>query len=433
MRKVLLIVIVAAAAVAVWVAARQGDSDGAPEWRTAKVEREDLVVEVTATGALQPVTQVQVGTQVSGTIQELNADFNSRVTKGQIVAQIDPASFRAKVESDRANLLRAKADVLRVQALLKQAERDVERNGALVSDGLVTQQEYDAAVANRDSLLAQVDVSKASVTQQQATLAVSEVNLQYTTIVSPIDGVVISRNVDKGQTVAASLSAPTLFIIAADLKQMQVQAAVSEADIGRIESGQKVRFKVDAFPEEEFVGMVSQVRLASTTVQNVVTYTVLVDAPNPAERLLPGMTADLNFEIDHADDVLLVPVSALRFEPEEQGGKGEHGWGGKPRDATASEGGEHQGRGQEGHEHETETAAPEAGTGRVHVLRDGQLVAVDVQTGLSDGMRTAITGGDLKEGDEVVTGIVPVASAMTGTTNPFMPGRPSGGGGRRRG
>ena len=176
MRKLLIIVIVAAAAVGVWVAARGGESADAPEWRTAKVERDDLAVEVTATGALQPVTQVQVGTQVSGTIQELHADFNSRVTKDQVVAQIDPASFRAKVESDRANLLRAKADVVRVQALLKQAERDVERNGALVTDGLVTQQEYDSAVANRDSLLAQVDVSKASVTQQEATLAVSDVN-----------------------------------------------------------------------------------------------------------------------------------------------------------------------------------------------------------------------------------------------------------------
>jgi HlyD family secretion protein len=427
MRKLLIIVIVAAAAVGVWVAARGGDSAGAPEWRTAKVERDDLAVEVTATGTLQPVTQVQVGTQVSGTIQELHADFNSRVTKDQLVAQIDPASFRAKVESDRANLLRAKADVVRVQAMLKLAERDVERNGALVSDGLVTEQEYDSAVANRDSLLAQVEVAKASITQQEATLAVSEVNLQYTTIVSPIDGVVISRNVDVGQTVAASLSAPTLFVIAADLKQMQVQAAVSEADIGRIALGQKVRFHVDAFPEEEFEGAVSQVRLASTTVQNVVTYTVLVDAPNPSERLLPGMTADLNFEIDRANDVLLVPVSALRFEPEAEGGEGEHGWSGKTRDASAAEGGEHHGRG-----HEQEAAAPEAGKGRVHVLRDGQLVAVEVQTGLTDGMRTAIIGGDLKEDDEVVTGLMPVSSSLSGATNPFMPGRPTGGGGRPR-
>ena len=428
MRKVLIIVIVAAVAVGVWVAARESESADAPEWRTSKVERDDLAVEVTATGALQPVTQVQVGTQVSGTIQELHADFNSRVTKDQVVAQIDPASFRAKLESDRANLLRSKADVLRVQAMLKLAERDMERNGALVGDGLVTQQEYDAAEANRDSLLAQVEVAKASVTQQEATLAISEVNLTYTTIVSPIDGVIISRNVDVGQTVAASLSAPTLFVIAADLKQMQVQAAVSEADIGRIALGQKVRFHVDAFPEEEFEGVVSQVRLASLTVQNVVTYTVLVDAPNPTEKLLPGMTADLNFEIDRANDVLLVPVSALRFEPEAGDGKGdEQGWSGKGRDASAAEGGEHHGRG-----HEQEAAAPDAGKGRLHVLRDGQLVAVDVQTGLTDGMRTAITGGDLKEGDEVVTGLMPVASSTSGATNPFMPGRAPGGGGRPR-
>jgi HlyD family secretion protein len=426
MRRLLIILIVAAAAVGVWVAAREGEASGAPEWRTTKVERDDLAVEVTATGALQPVTQVQVGTQVSGTVQDLFADFNSRVSKDQIVAQIDPASFRAKVESDRANLLRAKADVLRVQALLKQAEKDMERNGALVADGLVTQQEYDAAVANRDSLLAQVDVSKASVTQQEATLAVSEVNLQYTTIVSPIDGVVISRNVDKGQTVAASLSAPTLFVIAADLKQMQVQAAVSEADIGRIVLGQKVRFHVDAFPGEEFEGVVSQVRLASTTVQNVVTYTVLVDAPNPSERLLPGMTADLNFEIDRANDVLIVPVSALRFEPEsEDAGKGEREWGGTTvHGPSKAEGGEH-------HHHE-EGAEPAADKGRVHVLRDGKPVAIEVQTGLTDGLRTAITSSELHEGDEVITGLVPVSSSTSTATNPFMPGRPPGGGGRPR-
>jgi HlyD family secretion protein len=437
MRKLLVAVVVAVAAVGVWVAARGGEAGDAPEWRTSEVERDDLVVEVTATGTLQPVTQVQVGTQVSGTIQTLHADFNTRVRQGDIVAQIDPASLRAKVESDRANLVRAKAEVTRAQALLKQAERDVERNSALVTDGLVTQQEYDAAVANRDSLLAQVEVTRASVTQQEATLAVSEVNLTYTTIISPIDGVVISRNVDVGQTVAASLSAPTLFVIAADLKSMQVQAAVSEADIGRIVLGQKVSFGVDAFPDEHFEGEVSQVRLASLTVQNVVTYTVLVDAPNPDERLLPGMTADLTFEVDRIDDVLVVPVSALRFEPEiardededeDHGGRGERGWGAMARGQEGAPRGERSG-GDDGGD---DDAKPDDSHGRVHVLRDGQLVALDVQTGLTDGIRTAIVGGELQEGDEVVTGVVPVASTSSSSNNPFMPSRPQGGGGRPR-
>jgi HlyD family secretion protein len=428
MRKLslVLVLLVAAGGVA-WWGLREKEGAGPTEWRTAKVERGDLVVEVTATGTVQPVTQVQVGTQVTGTVQQLFADFNSRVTKGQVVAQIDPASFKAKVDSDRANLDRAKAEVTRVQALLVQAERDVQRNAALVTDGLVTQQEYDAAVANRDSLKAQVDVSKASVTQQVATLAMSEVNLQYTTIESPIDGIVVARSVDRGQTVSASLSAPTIFIIAADLKSMQVQAAVAEADIGRIVPGQKVHFTVDAFQGTTFEGKVSQVRLAPTTVQNVVTYTVLVDAPNPDSRLLPGMTANLTFEVDRAEDVLLVSESALRFEPPKSGEGGEaRGWSGGSggtggMGAMGSRGGAPRGE-HKGHREEAEPKK------RVHVLREGALVPVEVQVGLSDGLRSAVTG-QLAEGDEVVTGVVTSSSSSTPTaTNPFMPGRPGGGG-----
>lgn len=428
MRKLpLLIVLVAAAGGVAWWGLREQESAEATEWRTSTVERGDLVVEVTATGTVQPVTQVQVGTQVTGTVQQLFADFNSRVTKGQVVAQIDPASFKARVDSDRANLDRSKADVTRVQALLVQAERDVQRNEALVKDGLVTQQEYDAAVANRDSLKASVDVAKASVTQQQATLAMSEVNLQYTTIQSPIDGIVVARSVDRGQTVSASLSAPTIFIIAADLKNMQVQAAVAEADIGRIVQGQKVRFTVDAFPTETFEGTVSQVRLASLTVQNVVTYTVLVDSPNPDEKLLPGMTANLTFEIDRRDDVLLVSESALRFEPPAEGSSGEdreaRGWGGS--------GGERGMSGRSGGERERlgDDAGHEPRKQRVHVLREGRLVPVAVEVGLSDGLRAAVVGGELKEGDEVVTGVVPTATASgpSNAMNPFMPGRSGGG------
>lgn len=421
MRKVLVVVALLAAASLAWWGLSDDEAAAGGGWRTARVERDDLVVQVTATGALQPVTQVQVGTQVTGVVQALHADFNSRVRQGEVVAQIDPAQFHARVASDRANLVRSKADVTRVEALLKQAERELARQAALVGDGLVTESEYDAALTNRDSLLAQLDVARASVEQQQAALAVSEVNLQYTTIVSPIDGIVISRAVDVGQTVSASTSAPTIFVIAADLERMQVQAAVSEADIGRIAPGQKVSFRVDAFPGEEFEGLVSQVRLASTTVQNVVTYTVLVDAPNPGGRLLPGMTADLSFEIERADDVLVVPESALRFEPpvaggEEAGAGG--GWGGGGRGNGGGRGG-----------HATPGGAEPSGRGRVHVLRDGRLVAVEVQIGLSDGLLSAVSGGDLAEGDEVVTGQVPLASASaSGSTNPFLPGRPSGGG-----
>ncbi len=236
------------------------------------------------------------------------------------MAQLDPAQYKAHLASDRADLVRSQADVLRVAALLKQAERDVARQEALVKDGLVTQQEYDAAIANRDSLVAQGKVSDASVEQMQAALTLSEVNLQYCTITSPVDGVVVSRNVDVGQTVAASLSAPTLFVIAADLEKMQVQASVAEADIGKIVAGQVVTFDVDAYAGEKFEGTVSQVRIAPTTVQNVVTYSVIVDAPNPKGRLLPGMTANLSFELERHDDVLMVNDSALRFTPPEPEG-----------------------------------------------------------------------------------------------------------------
>jgi len=420
MRKLLIAVLVLGAlSLVAWLAGGGEDAD-ATRWRTAQVERGELLVEVTATGTLQPVTQVQVGTQVSGTVQALHVDFNSRVRLGDVVAQIDPALFRARVESDRANLMRSKADVTRVLALLKQAERDLERNAALVKDGLVTESEYEAALANRDSLQAQVDVARASVVQQEATLATSEVNLQYTTILSPIDGIVISRNVDVGQTVAASLSAPTLFVIAADLENMQVQAAVAEADIGRVVKGQTVLFEVDAFPGETFTGTVSQVRLASTTVQNVVTYTVLVDAPNSGERLLPGMTANLSFEIDRRADVLLVPDSALHWEPPQEDEAGDHdsrgGWSRGPG-----------GSGTDGGPPGGEVAA-EDGKGHVWVLRDDTPQRVEVETDLSDGLRTAVVGEGLHEGDEVITGVLQTTSTSFGPTNPFMPPRQTGGG-----
>lgn len=416
------------------------ESDTTLEWRTAKVERGDLVVAVNATGAVQPVTQVQVGTQVTGTILALYADFNSRVTQGQVVAQLDPAPYKGRVDSDRANLARAQADVVRVQALLKQAEKEVERYTKLVATELVTESEYEATVANRDSLLAQVQVAEATVRQQEATLAISEVNLRYTTIESPIDGIVVSRNVDVGQTVSASLSAPTIFVIAADLERMQVQAAVAEADIGRVLLGQPVSFHVDAFTGEEFHGSVSQVRLAPTTVQNVVTYTVLVDAANPGGRLMPGMTADLTFEIERRPDVLLVPDSALRFSPVAQApgaGRedgGERGrWSGGPGGGMSGggpSGGATGGGGMSGGP--TAAAATDGGgrddrgeTHKVWVLGDEGPRAVEVSTGPSDGVHTAVLAGPLSEGDLVVTGRATPTSAAP--SNPFVPSRPPSG------
>src|SRR5262245_34652141 len=232
-------------------------SRSGPRFRLARVERGDLLVVVHATGTVEPVTQVQVGTQVTGSIQRLFADFNSRVAAGEVLAQIDPAPFRALVDQNRANLIRAQADVGRVRASLVQAEKELTRSRELAKRELISPSDLDAAVAAYDSLVAQEKVAQAVVDQGKATLDSSEVNLPYTTIVSPIDGIVVSRNVDVGQTVAASLQAPTLFVVADNLKKIQVQASVAEADIGRIAVGQAATFTVDAYRDLRFTGKVS--------------------------------------------------------------------------------------------------------------------------------------------------------------------------------
>lgn len=385
---------------------------GGPSFRKAKVERGDLQVTVTATGTVEPITQVQVGTQVTGTIQKLFADFNSRVKAGEVVAQIDPAPFQAKVDQDRANLLRAKADVERVKAGLLQAEKELARTRELARRELMSASDLDAAVAAYDSLAAQLKVAEATVRQAESALRISEVNLGYTTIVSPIDGLVISRNVDVGQTVAASLQAPTLFVIADNLRRIQVKASVAEADIGRIAPGMEVTFTVDAWRERPFVGKVSQIRLSPTTVQNVVTYTVVIDADNPEEKLLPGMTANVTFLVERHEGVLKVPNAALRFTPPEelQEGKGE-GEAGAGTSAAEDRGREGRGRGGR--------------RGRVWVpAPGGKLKAVSVVPGATDGAFTQILRGDLQEGQEVVTGIVAVEAEGAGITNPFAPPRP---------
>lgn len=393
MKRVLLAVLVLAAAAAAgwWWWKRSASS--APQYRTAKIERGDILVAVTSTGTVQPLTQVQVGTQVSGTIQTLGADWNSVVTPQTVLAQLDPAPFQARVDQDKANLARSEADVERVQASLTQAENELVRVRDLFDKKLVSTSELDAAVATRDGLIAQMKVSRASVEQSRATLRVSEVNLAYTTIKSPVDGIVISRNVDVGQTVAASLSAPTLFVIATSLKRVQVQASVAEADIGRIFPGQKASFSVDAWRERRFRASVTQVRLQPTTVQNVVTYTVILEADNPEEKLLPGMTANVTFEVERAAGVLKVPNSALRFVPE----------------------GVTEGRGR---------------GARVWIQGPAGPVAVPFEAGPTDGSFTAMAKGDLSEGQEIIVGTV-ASSKDSGVSNPFSPPRMPGGRGGR--
>jgi len=364
--------LVAVAGGAWWFFAGRAAGGNAPDlkFRTSKAERSEVIEGVQASGAVQPVLLVQVGTQVSGVIEKLFVDFNSKVKAGQTVALLDTRKLDAQIAQDDALIARARADlermkavvlqsksdverakaaleqsradIGRVKALLLQAENDLVRQKELGAKRLVSASDVDAAVATKGSLdsqlaaaeasirtneaqvasaeaavrtnEAQLGVGEAAIRQNEAQLKGDKVNLDYATIVSPIDGVVVSRNVDVGQTVAASLSAPTLFVIANDLTKIQVQASIPEADVGKIKEGQHARFTVDAHPERTFDGAVSQVRLASTTVQNVVTYTVLVDASNPEGLLLPGMTANVTFEIaKSAKDALYVLAAVLRL------------------------------------------------------------------------------------------------------------------------
>jgi HlyD family secretion protein len=316
MRKILLIL----AAVAVIAAGAYGyyrytQKPVAPTITTARITRGAIAETVGATGTLQAVTTVQVGTQVSGTILQLNADFNSLVRKGQVLARLDPSLIQSQIEQARANLIRAEADLERLRVALDDAKTKLTRARELAEKKLIAQTELEAAEVAVRSAEAQLRSQQAGVTQSQASLKQNEVNLAHTIIESPIDGLVISRNVDVGQTVAASMSAPTLFVLAADLTKMQVLASLDESDVGRIRPGQLVRFRVDAFPTEEFSGNVTQVRLQPTTVQNVVTYQTVIDVPNPGLKLKPGMTANVNIEIARRADVLRVPNTALRFRP----------------------------------------------------------------------------------------------------------------------
>ncbi len=287
----------------------------APTITTAAITRGDVVDTVGATGTLQAVKTVQVGTQVSGTIQNLYADFNSLVKEGQVLARLDPSLFQTQIEQARANLIRAQADLDRLKVSLDDAHAKLARAQELSKRQLIPSTDLETAQVNVRSIEAQIRSSEAQVTQARASLNQNDVNLQHTVITAPIDGLVISRNVDVGQTVAASMQAPTLFVLAADLTKMQVVANLDESDVGRIRPGQHVGFRVDAYPADDFVGSVSQVRLQPIVQQNVVTYATVIDVPNPALKLKPGMTANVNIEINKRTNVLRVPNAALRFRP----------------------------------------------------------------------------------------------------------------------
>lgn len=291
-------------------------------FRMAKVERGNIVVNVSATGTVGAVTTVSVGTQVSGTIQKLFVDYNSKVSKGQVIACIDPAIFNAQVEQSRGNLFAAEANLQKAKVTAADALRTLDRNRRIFADGIISQSEFDAAQTASDMAQAGVQAAKANVTQMRGALNQARTNLDNATIRSPVDGVVISRSVDVGQTVAASLQTPTLFTIAQDLTRMQIETSVDESDISRVRTGQPVTFTVDAYPGARFAGVVTQVRNAPVTVSNVVTYVVVVGVNNRDLRLKPGMTANVSIETMRRERVLMVPAAALRFSPEDAAGKG---------------------------------------------------------------------------------------------------------------
>jgi HlyD family secretion protein len=336
------------------------------QYRTAAALRHPITGKVVASGTLSALVTVQVGTQVSGRIQKLFVDFNSPVKKGQPVAKIYPQIYQASADQAEANYLAAEAGVAKAEADVRIADRQYARTKALHEQGLASQSDLDNALAQTESTHALLDAAKASLAQARATRNQAQVNLSYTNIISPIDGVVISRSVDVGQTVAASLAAPTLFTIAQDLTKMQVDTNVAEADVGRLKVGMQTSFTVDAFPGQRFPGKVREIRNAALTVQNVVTYDAVIDVDNADLQLRPGMTANVTVTYDQRDAALAVPNAALRFHPP----------GASPKEAP-----------------DTQT---------IWVLRGGDPRPVPVHPGLTDGVLTEVKDGDLHEGDEVV-------------------------------
>jgi HlyD family secretion protein len=386
-------------------------------YRIDKVSRGDLQVVVTATGTLSAVTTVQVGTQVSGTIAKLYADFNSIVKKGQVVALIDPTFLEASVKDAAANLQRAKAQA-------NESKRAFNRSKTLLEKGLASQADYDAAITAYES-------NSAAQKQAQAQLDRAEINLRYATIKAPIDGVVISRAVDVGQTVAASLSAPTIFTIANDLTKMQVQANVDEADIGKVQVGQQVKFTVDAYAEQPFQGTVSQIRLAPVTVQNVVNYTVIIDVPNPELKLMPGMTATVTILVARKENVLKVPTVALRFQPApEQIEVWKDSTRQQDDSVRAERRKQYMQRMQEGGGGQpSRQMNSERVMARLWVLgKNKKLTSIFIRPGMVDGTFTEILHGQIEEGQEIVVGIL--TQKPTATATPLSP--MGGGGGRPR-
>jgi HlyD family secretion protein len=375
-------------------------------YKTARIERGTIVSTVAATGNLSAVTTVQVGTQVSGTIQKLYVDYNSRVKKGQPIAEIDPSLFRAAVEQSTGNYLSAEANLQKARVTLDDAARTMKRNNKLLADGIISQGDFDAAETAWQSAKAVLKAAEGTLAQTRGSLMQSRTNLNYSIIRSPVDGVIISRAIDVGQTVAASFQTPTLFTIAKDLTKMQIEVSVDEADISRIKMDQNASFTVDSYPEQSFQGKVVQIRSAPVITQNVVTYVVVVNVDNSDLKLKPGMTANVSVEVARKDDVLKLPPSALRFKPKSKAEvPKEKRQAGAPREGGNKPGGRKGGNGQQ-----------------VYVLKENKPVAVPIKTGIANNSSIELVEGALKEGDEVVVEQIGGETKKKGSASPM--GRP---------
>ncbi len=427
------LIVVAAGAGGVSVVVKRRAAKPLVQWETTAVDRGRIVARVTATGTLSALVTVQVGSQVSGRVQQLLVDFNSPVKKGQLIAKIDPQLFQASLEQARANYASAEGNLLKAKVQADQAEIDFKRQANLAERKLIAPADYDTAKSNLAAAKAQIAVNVGNLQQAKAALNQARVNLAYTKIISPTDGVVISRSVDVGQTVAASLSAPTIFVIAEDLRKMQVDTSVAEADVGKLTSGMDATFVVDAFPGERFKGKVRQIRNAAQTLQNVVTYDAVIDVDNSELKLRPGMTANVNFIFANRDNVLRVPNAALRFRAspdllamlkiDSKRGRGgdEASASGSALAATDSKpsggAGRQRGPSMGGAGKADETPDRKS----VWVLNQSVPSSIRIKVGASDGTKTEVIEGPLAEGDLVITDATFTASSA----KPGLPGMPA--------
>jgi len=403
---------------------RWGNSPKESPYVTVPAQRGSVTQVVSSTGTLQAVVTVLVGSQISGTIDKLFADFNTKVKAAQVVAQLNQDKFKAAVDQARANLLAAESNLAKAKVSVVDAQRTLERNRELRKRDLMPQSELDAAQTAYDAALAQLEVNKAQSAQAQAGLNQAMVDLNNTVIRSPVDGIVISRNVDVGQTVAASLQAPTLFTIAIDLAKVEVHTNVDEADVGNVTEGQEVTFTVDAFPARRFRGRVHQVRNAPTVVQNVVTYDAVVRIDNKELLLKPGMTANVQFLVNRQENVLTIPNMAIRFKPPDQKNEAQELLRQEQSRAAPTVGAKRTSRSPGG------AGGGEGRGGRrisIYLLRNGKSEPVEVQLGITDGSKTEVREGELKENDPVIIGVASAGTeSQTGVVNPFQPSQPRG-------